>query len=80
MAKIIFAFPPRLGDCAEICLVGVSAGGLPTRPREQMFVHSPYVELVQIKKLSLQSNDTMKMPLHGIFPSVVAHTLLTPLH
>ena len=49
MAKIVFAFPPQLGDCAKIFLVGVSAGGLPTRPRERLFVYSPYVELVQIK-------------------------------
>ena len=47
MAKIVFAFPPRLGNYAEICLEGASAGGLPTRPRERMFVYSPYIEVVQ---------------------------------
>ena len=34
MAKFVFAFPPRRGDRAEICLVVVSAGGLPTRLRK----------------------------------------------
>ena len=37
-AKFVFAFPPRRGDCAKICLVVVSAGGLPTRLRKRSCV------------------------------------------
>ena len=39
MAKTVFAFPPRLGDCAKICLVGASVGGLPTRLQRIFFIY-----------------------------------------
>ena len=45
MAKIVFALPPGLGDYAEICLEGVSAGGLPTRPRERFCISNRYLQL-----------------------------------
>ena len=38
MAKFVFGFAPRRGDCAKICLVVVSAGGLPTRLRKRSCV------------------------------------------
>ena len=80
MTKIVFAFPPSLGDCAEICLVVASAGGLPTRLRERMFVFSPYVELVQIKNRHFKPHDTMALLLHGISSSMVTYALPPPLH
>ena len=78
MAKKDFSFPPRPGDSAEICLVGASIRGLPTRPRGHifLFVACEYVELVQERNGHFNPNVTMKMPLHGIFPSIVTNALL----
>ena len=39
------AFPPRLGDFVEICLVGASVWGLPARPRDIFWVVSSYLDL-----------------------------------
>ena len=77
---ISFAFPPQLGNSAEIRLLGASIWGFPTRPRGIFFVYSLYLELVQKRNSHFNPNDTMSLPLHGIFPSIVTYALSLPLH